>query len=642
MAILNVKLPTNLTEYPNSFKRQGSFPLEAYSVFYAIHDEAGEVVTSAFAAAQDYAKNNPISYVGQILAVVDVNADGASEVKVYKIENTDGDLVPVGDTSAGDAASEAVEALQERLDALVTEYTAKFENIENDVEDLQGAVESLETALENIYTKSEVDAKETALSEAIESEAARAAAAEKVLEDALANVYDKDTINTTLGAINKSVSDEVTRATEAEAALNKAITDEASRAAGAEAELADDIADLVLEVATKADASTVYTKEEVHTYVASEIGSAGHLKRDIVLVLPEGEDIDTDTIYMIAKEGAEGQDVYVEYMYINHGWEVIGDTTIDLTPYAKVEDVESAIAGVNAEIDKKADQSALESAVTTLNSSISTKADAAEVEAALAEKANASEVEAALAEKAVKTEVEAALGELGEQIEAVSEGAKSYTDAEIDALETVIATKVDNTTYTTAIENINENITNITNIIGGTENADGSLLDRIGALETNKANAADVYTKGETYTRTEISDLIAQITGGESAADVLAELNAYKGTTDTTIAAMQSASSALTDRVTALENVGAQANVLEAINFNGQDIAIVDKKATFSYTYDLPVAMAEALGGVKSSSAENKISVDAEGNMEVNSLNVNKLTQTEGDTLILNGGSATV
>ena len=95
MAILNLKLPTNLTEYPNSFKRQGAFPLEAYSVFYAIHDESGAVTTTALQAAKDYAQNNPISYVGQILAVVDVNAEGATEVKVYKIENTAGDLVPL-------------------------------------------------------------------------------------------------------------------------------------------------------------------------------------------------------------------------------------------------------------------------------------------------------------------------------------------------------------------------------------------------------------------------------------------------------------------------------------------------------------------------------------------------------------------
>ena len=50
--------------------------------------------------------------------------------------------------------------------------------------------------------------------------------------------------------------------------------------------------------------------------------------------------------------------------------------------------------------------------------------------------------------------------------------------------------------------------------------------------------------------------------------------------------------------------------------------------------------MADTLGGVKSSSAENQVAVDGNGIMEVNSLNVNKLVQTAGDTLILNGGSA--
>ena len=56
---------------------------------------------------------------------------------------------------------------------------------------------------------------------------------------------------------------------------------------------------------------------------------------------------------------------------------------------------------------------------------------------------------------------------------------------------------------------------------------------------------------------------------------------------------------------------------------------------------DIPVATAEALGLVMSSTVENKVSVGADGTMEVNSVNVNKLTQTEGDTLILNGGSST-
>lgn len=57
---------------------------------------------------------------------------------------------------------------------------------------------------------------------------------------------------------------------------------------------------------------------------------------------------------------------------------------------------------------------------------------------------------------------------------------------------------------------------------------------------------------------------------------------------------------------------------------------------------DIPAATAEVLGLVKSSTAENKVSVGADGTMEVNSVNVNKLTQDENTTLILNGGNASI
>ena len=46
------------------------------------------------------------------------------------------------------------------------------------------------------------------------------------------------------------------------------------------------------------------------------------------------------------------------------------------------------------------------------------------------------------------------------------------------------------------------------------------------------------------------------------------------------------------------------------------------------------------LGLVKSSAAQNKIAVTSDGTMEVNSLNVNKLVQTDGEELVLNGGKA--
>ena len=41
-----------------------------------------------------------------------------------------------------------------------------------------------------------------------------------------------------------------------------------------------------------------------------------------------------------------------------------------------------------------------------------------------------------------------------------------------------------------------------------------------------------------------------------------------------------------------------------------------------------------------SSSDDNKVTVAADGTMEVNSVNVNKLTQGDADVLILDGGSA--
>lgn len=81
---------------------------------------------------------------------------------------------------------------------------------------------------------------------------------------------------------------------------------------------------------------------------------------------------------------------------------------------------------------------------------------------------------------------------------------------------------------------------------------------------------------------------------------------------------------------------GAEANVITAIQANGTNLPISEK------TVNIPGATASALGLVRSSTDENKISVDSNGIMEVNSLNVMKLTQTAGDTLVINGGSSVV
>ena len=81
---------------------------------------------------------------------------------------------------------------------------------------------------------------------------------------------------------------------------------------------------------------------------------------------------------------------------------------------------------------------------------------------------------------------------------------------------------------------------------------------------------------------------------------------------------------------------GAQVNDIEVVKIAGTALPISDKAV------DIPIATAEALGVVMSSAAENKVSVSENGAMEVNSVNVNKLVQTHGEALILNGGSSAV
>lgn len=81
---------------------------------------------------------------------------------------------------------------------------------------------------------------------------------------------------------------------------------------------------------------------------------------------------------------------------------------------------------------------------------------------------------------------------------------------------------------------------------------------------------------------------------------------------------------------------GAEVNAIESISLNSVPIEISGKAV------NIPIATVGALGVVQSSAAENGVTVQANGAMEVNSINVNKLVQTEGDSLILNGGNAAV
>lgn len=86
-----------------------------------------------------------------------------------------------------------------------------------------------------------------------------------------------------------------------------------------------------------------YNKTETDSKIAQAVAAASHLKYQIVESLPDS-DQDANTVYLVAKDGAgEGQDAYIEYMWINDNWEIIGDTSVDLSNYYTKAQTDQAI-----------------------------------------------------------------------------------------------------------------------------------------------------------------------------------------------------------------------------------------------------------------------------------------------------------
>lgn len=123
----------------------------------------------------------------------------------------------------------------------------------------------------------------------------------------------------------------------------------------------DDIATLKSGKADKATTlsgygiSDAYTKTQTDSAIQTAVANADHLKREIVSTLPEIEEADEHTIYMVGTGDGSEDSVYVEYMLINNGFERIGTSDVDLTNYALKSYVDTAkseaisTAGTNAD-----------------------------------------------------------------------------------------------------------------------------------------------------------------------------------------------------------------------------------------------------------------------------------------------------
>lgn len=98
MAVNNTAKTYAKMEFPLAMQRQDAFALDPTSVWPSL------------AEAQNYAKTNPTSYIGQVLSVV---ADGTATA--YTIKNAAGDLAPLGAAAVNIATDPEVGEMLEEI-----------------------------------------------------------------------------------------------------------------------------------------------------------------------------------------------------------------------------------------------------------------------------------------------------------------------------------------------------------------------------------------------------------------------------------------------------------------------------------------------------------------------------------------------
>jgi hypothetical protein len=81
----HVKLDGGFMSLPINIKRGNPIPLDTTSVHYPTFNANGEVSVSAFNNARNYAENNVVAYVGQIITV----CEGVLENGAFKVSNSD-------------------------------------------------------------------------------------------------------------------------------------------------------------------------------------------------------------------------------------------------------------------------------------------------------------------------------------------------------------------------------------------------------------------------------------------------------------------------------------------------------------------------------------------------------------------------
>lgn len=345
-----IKKDYNASSLPVAFSRGNGIPLDKSSLWFSLEE------------MQAYSASNPIAYVGQILALVDETSNAA---KAYIITNEAGDLQEVGSATVGD--NKTIVLKDDGVLALKNWGVEYYKWVDAVGEEGQ------EGYVAGHHEKQTVDAEHPWIA-GLEPKAIAGADGTFELAWYQPSTTTVEGLSSTVSTIRTSV-DEITAAlgdAETAGTIRYDIAGKLDKAGGTMT------GDLILSDGAKAASETV-----VDTKIATAIGSAGHLKRAIVEALPEVAEADADTIYMIKDANVTSGDAYKEYMLIEGAFAQIGDTSVDLTPYAKIDlsdgygsgnlivinadgtlqdsgqtiaDIDSQIAAVASNVSKKVDK----------------------------------------------------------------------------------------------------------------------------------------------------------------------------------------------------------------------------------------------------------------------------------------------
>ena len=650
-------------DFAVSFSPMTAFPLDARSYF-----ESLAAAKAAAAQAVEAGSAEGTVYFGQTVTVVEngvaqmfqVQPDGTLgeiggkieiDEKQFVIDEETGKLNLYGFANAVAGAQLVVE----EVDGVKALKWVKPDT--TTVDGLATAVADLETALG--VTNGKVSGLETAVGKAAEGETAATGLFADIaeLEGRVGSAEDEiDLLEEGLGDLEELVGVPASEGVEASGVF--------AQIDGLDARLDNvdvTLGDINTALDQKANASEVYKKTEVYSIsetdnaISIAVAGAAHLKYKIVAntdAIDLGAADADQFIYLVPV--AEAPDKYDEYMVIAGALERVGDWDVDLSDYAKASDVSDLGTEVN-----------------DIKEQLPDFAKSADVEEALAGKVDNVTLEGyattgALAGEVAKLATKVELGDLETVVngKVTAESGKSLVaDEEIAKLLTVAENAEVN-----FVKSVNEAQLAVSengklSIIGVDEALVGGLLNKAGEAATleavlaEKAYAADVNTaigdintalenkveKNGTdrlITEEEANKLEALVVGEGGKIEISGKVNAsnvqelYNAVVNIVTGTGEGTYDGVAKELLGIEK-GAEANIIEQITLAGSAPLDVANKVV-----NIPLAIGNYAGLVKSSEDENMIKVLANGTMEVNSLNVNKLVQDEDDVLVLNGGNS--